>query len=108
MAMMLEQAAALGALGGVLPDVLKTIRKRFEQRPDYLSSWFYWISFVFLAAVGAGVSVWRDPRSAVEAVAYGAASLAFIQTAFGISEDKHLGRTEDAGLLTRIRLWWGS
>jgi hypothetical protein len=106
--MMWEHAAFLGAVGGVLPDVFKTIRKRFEKRPAYLTSWFYWASFAVLGIAGAGVSVWRDPKDVVEAISYGAASIVFIQAAFGMSEDKHLGVTENVGLVTRIRLWWGS
>jgi hypothetical protein len=91
--------------------MIKVIRKRFEKRPDYLTSGFYWTSVFFLAAVGAGVAVWRDPGSPVDAVAYGAAALAFITQIFALPDDKHLGvdpAGEKPGTIQRIRRWWGS
>ncbi|CAO3405508.1 hypothetical protein [Azospirillum palustre] len=102
-----EAAAAWGALGGVLPDVIKTVRSRFQKRPDYLMSWFYWVNLIFLAVAGAGVAVWRDPHDVVEAVSYGAAALAFFTQVFALPDDKHLG-ADDISLVTRIRRRWGS
>lgn len=109
--MSLFATAALGALGGLLPDMIKIVRKRFEKRPDYLGSGFYWFCLIVLAVVGAGVAVWRDPRSPVDAVAYGAAALAFITQALALSDDKHLGVDPAGGKQSsfqRVRRWWGS
>lgn len=58
-----------GALGGLLPDILRLITKLREGTiPDYLKTKAFWISLVLLALVG-GVAVWlvgaTTPKEAV-------------------------------------------
>ena len=45
------EAALVGALGGVLPDLIKVIRKRFQKMPTYLGRGWYWLNVVFLSAL---------------------------------------------------------
>lgn len=51
------ETAVLGAVGGVLPDIIRIIRKRFEATPAYVKRGAYWLSVGFLAIVGAVASV---------------------------------------------------
>jgi hypothetical protein len=50
--MLLYQTIALGCIGGALPDVLRLIAGRHEGAPKYLSSLYFWVSFVLLVALG--------------------------------------------------------
>jgi len=103
-----EVAAACGALGGVLPDLIKIVRKRFESAPVYFKSVFYWVNLLILAMLGAGVAIWRKPHDILEAITFGAAALTFLTQALGLSDNaKHLG-AEKTDMVTRIRRWWGS
>lgn len=101
-------AALLGALGGVLPDFIKVIRKRFETMPTYLGRRFYWLNVAFLAIVGAIASAIAHPGTIHEALAYGAGSLAILTQALGQNDEQHLGDAEQVGLVRQIRAWWGS
>ncbi|UVK50389.1 hypothetical protein DBIPINDM_003527 [Mesorhizobium sp. AR02] len=101
-------AALLGALGGVLPDFIKVIRKRFEKMPTYLGRRFYWLNVASLAVMGAIASAIGHPSSIHEALAYGAGALALLTQAFGQNDEQHLGDAEQVNPIRQIRAWWGS
>ncbi|RWA62924.1 hypothetical protein [Mesorhizobium sp.] len=102
------ETAVLGAVGGVLPDIIRIIRKRFEATPAYVKRRAYWLSVGFLAIVGAVASVTAHAGTAHEAMAYGAGSFALLTQAVGQSDEKHLGGADEASIFTQIRTWWGS
>ncbi|ARP67206.1 MULTISPECIES: hypothetical protein [Mesorhizobium] len=102
------ETAALGAVGGILPDIIKAIRKRFESTPSYIKSSYYWFSVVLLAIIGAVASIAAHAGTAQEALAYGASSFALLTQVVGQTEEKHLGGADEASLIRQIRTWWGS
>lgn len=102
------EAALLGALGGVLPDLIKAIRKRFEKMPIYFGRGWYWLNVAFLAIIGAIVSAIAHPSTIQEALAYGAGALALVTQALAQNDEQHLGATERVNTVRQIRAWWGS
>jgi len=101
------EAAIWGAVGGVLPDIMKLLRKRFQQRPTYVGRAWYWLNVVLLAIIGAIISVISHPNAIQDALAYGAASLALLTQLFGKDDDQHLGGS-GASAIKKIRGWWAS
>jgi hypothetical protein len=102
-------AAGLGVLGGVLPDLIKAIRKRFRKRPNYLATAWYWSMLVLLGLLGGAVAAFRHPHDAIEALAYGAAAPAFLTQIFAADDADHLGGDgQNRNLIHRMRRWWGS
>lgn len=102
------EAVLLGALGGILPDLIKAIRKRFQKMPTYFGSGWYWLNVTFLAIIGALVSAVAHPSTIQEALAYGAGALALVTQALGQNDEQHLGATERVSPVRQIRTWWGS
>lgn len=103
------QILGLGAAGGVLPDFLKAVRKRFQERPEYLGRPWYWASLAMLAVLGAVASYLGKPTDWSAALAFGAAAPAFLTSVLGLEKDDHLGTDDDEpGFLKRVRIWWGS
>ena len=102
------EAALLGAVGGLLPDLIKAIRKRFQKMPTYLRRAWYWLNLAFLGIVGAIVSAIAHPSTIQEALAYGAGALALVTQALGQNDEQHLGDTEWVDPVRQIRAWWGS
>ena len=102
------QAMLLGALGGVLPDFIKLIRRRFDAMPNYLTRWWYWLNLLLLAIIGAVASAGGQPDSVQEALAFGAASFAVLTQLLGQADEKHLSDDDPVGLVRRVRAWWGS
>ena len=102
------EAAMVGALGGVLPDLIKVIRKRFQKMPTYLGRGWYWLNVLFLAIIGAIASAIAHPGTIHEALAYGAGSLAILTQALGQSDEQHLGDAEQVNPIRQLRAWWGS
>lgn len=102
------ETAVLGAVGGVLPDIIKAIRKRFEPTPAYIKRGWYWVSILFLAVVGAIASIAAHAGTIHEAMAYGAGSFAILTQVVGQTDEKHLGGADEASPIRQIRTWWGS
>lgn len=69
----------LGCLGGLLPDLLRIIRNRYEVNlPAYFKNFNFWLGFVLLVLVG-GVTAWiLKPEQVKDAIIYGYASPAIL------------------------------
>jgi hypothetical protein len=51
------EIAMLGGVGGVIPDLLRVIGERHTGlAPSYLKTWFFWLSLILLAGLGAGTA----------------------------------------------------
>ncbi|WP_422384568.1 hypothetical protein [Roseibium album] len=101
-------AALAGALGAVLPDLIKIIRKRFQKRPVYLGRAWYWFVLLIMAGIGAAVSSFKGPSDFIEAMALGAAAPVLIERALAVDEDAHLSAVSEISVFQRARRWWGS
>lgn len=65
-------AALFGAIGALLPDVIRIIKDRHNaELPPYLKSLNFYIGLLFAVALGAGVSVALAPADLKAALAYG-------------------------------------
>ncbi|NLR98096.1 hypothetical protein HGP17_14875 [Rhizobium sp. P38BS-XIX] len=102
------QAAFVGAIGAILPDLLKAIRKRFQKRPAYLGTGWYWSMLAVLAVLGAVVVAFRHPADALEGLAFGAVAPVFLAQILGVEKDDHLGTEAKPDFIHQVRLWWGS
>jgi hypothetical protein len=63
--------AVLGAVGGLVPDILRIIELRHQTAPDYLSRGFFWFSLSLLSCVGAFTAYMLSPVRAIDALAIG-------------------------------------
>ncbi|SFT82710.1 hypothetical protein [Paraburkholderia aspalathi] len=106
--MAISNTIVWGAVGAVLPDMIKLVRKRFQDRPTYVRKPWYWLNVVILAGLGVLVVAWRDPADWKDAIAFGAAAPAFFEQIFARDNDEHLGAEERLNVFERIRRWWGS
>ncbi len=103
-----------GCLGGLLPDVLRIIRTRYEMdTPAYLKSLNFWIGLVLLVLVGGLTAVLVQAQTPKDAVIYGYASPAILsQLASGLTPKRAVRgvermpqlKDEKFGLLK----WWRS
>src|SRR5512139_3912402 len=61
-----------GALGGVLPDVIRLVRQRHnEALPAYLKRRNFYVGLVLAVVLGAAAAALLDASSVAEALAYG-------------------------------------
>jgi hypothetical protein len=65
----------LGCLGGLLPDVIRLIKLRYEEfPPEYLKRPLFWIGVALLVAIG-GLAAWAlGAQTPKEALIYGFAA----------------------------------
>src|SRR5688572_18803655 len=70
--MTLEHQALLGALGGLLPDILRIVKSRHDpQLQPYLNSVMFWVGLLLAVAVGALAAALAEAANVREALAYG-------------------------------------
>jgi len=80
----LQTAALFGATGGLIPDVLRAISERHQPGPpDYLTSWFFWVSLVLLAGIGGGACYLLEPQTTISALAIGYSAPSIISNLLG-------------------------
>ncbi|MBX9778550.1 MAG: hypothetical protein K2Y71_29605 [Xanthobacteraceae bacterium] len=94
-----------GAVGGIVPDILRLIRERHGEAPTYLAKWHFWLGLVLSMAVGAFVAWIFAPSKVLDAVAYGIAAPSVLQ---GLAADKSKEPKLSAasGLIDSWRYWW--
>jgi hypothetical protein len=62
---------AAGFVGGILPDILRLLNNRYDGPPAYLRSWFFWLCFVVLGLLGAGLVYWLGAANIETALSIG-------------------------------------
>ena len=60
-----------GFVGGILPDILRAISHRYDGAPTYFRSWFFWVCFVLLGALGSGLVYWLGATDIKTALSIG-------------------------------------
>jgi hypothetical protein len=69
----------LGCLGGMLPDIIRIIKNRYQaELPDYLWHGNFWLGFFFLVFLG-GLAAWLGAaKEYKDALAFGFAAPEFV------------------------------
>jgi hypothetical protein len=95
----------IGCAGGLIPDVLRIIKNRYEPKvPEYLRSVTFWIGLLLLVILG-GLAAWLgDAANVKQALAYGFAAPEFISRILSGGEAV-AAATEGRGKLS-LREWW--
>ncbi len=96
----------LGALGGLVPDVLRFIKGRHKEMPGYLQKPQFYIGVVLLAGLGALAAWLMEAADVKQALAYGYAapevlSRLFAKTTGAVSADRSLAAEEQT-----VPQWW--
>jgi len=93
----------LGALGGILPDVIRIIReKRKKTFPAYYKSVKFWLGTVFSCLLG-GLAAWLlGAPNAQSAIAFGFAAPELF-TRLGASSDEP---DRSSNVEFSLRQWW--
>ena len=60
-----------GCVGGVLPDLVRFIKGRYKDTPDYLKSPMFWVGLLLLIGLGGFVAWLGGAKEVKEALAYG-------------------------------------
>jgi hypothetical protein len=94
----------LGCLGGLMPDILRLIRGRYDGAPKYLQTGFFWAMLIILALLGGGVAVGLAADSVKEALTFGFTAPEVISRLFG-AKDADRGEAT-AGFVQKVRSWW--
>lgn len=102
----------LGCLGGILPDILRLIKNRYEIKvPEYFKSVFFWISLFLMVIVG-GLAAWLlEANNAKQALAYGFSAPEILSKLFGkLAEGADRGDEKQEGkkVSSDLFAWWNS
>jgi hypothetical protein len=103
------QLVLCGAGGGLLPDIIRFIKSRYDDQPiPYLKRWRFWISVALLVPLGALAAWVLEPKNPLQAFAFGYAAPELLSRVFSSEADK---RTLDAPELKKngvspLRTWW--
>jgi hypothetical protein len=95
----------IGCAGGLIPDVLRIIKNRYEPKvPEYLRSVTFWLGLLLLVIMG-GLAAWLGEAANVkQALAYGFAAPEFISRILSGGE-AGADATQGGGKLS-LREWW--
>lgn len=70
-----NEAILFGALGGMLPDIMRIIENRYSNKfPDYISKPAFWVGFALLIAIGALIAGISKPEGIEQSLALGYAA----------------------------------
>ncbi|RWP58615.1 hypothetical protein [Mesorhizobium sp.] len=94
-----------GAVGGLIPDVLRLIRSRHGQAPDYFGHWHFWMALVLMVALGALAAWLSAPTKVFDAIAYGIAAPAVFEGLLA-DKSKEPRLNESSNLIDSWRYWW--
>jgi hypothetical protein len=110
-----------GCGGGLLPDVLRLVKSRYENDPlPYLRSWRLWVSLAMLVPLGGLVAWLLESRTPLQAVAFGYAAPELLSRVLAREAGERGGagidRGESAGVarppgaprgaFAALRQWW--
>lgn len=102
--MTLAQTLILGAVGGLLPDVLRIVGSRHDGRvPAFLRSLKFWFSLVLLAGVGAFAAWLLGAAATKDAFIYGFTAPEVLSKLAATAA----GAADRGGGRMSILDWWG-
>jgi len=95
----------IGCAGGLIPDVLRIIKNRYDPEvPEYLRSATFWLGLLLLVILG-GLAAWLGEAANVnQALAYGFAAPEFISRV--LSRGEAATPTAEGGGKLSLREWW--
>ena len=100
------QAALYGAIGALLPDVIRIIKDRHNVAlPPYLKSLNFYLGLLFAVALGAGVSVVLAPTDLKAALAYGFGAPEIVTRLLSEPASPKAAAAAAAGQRS-VRRWW--
>jgi hypothetical protein len=103
--MTLPQTLLWGAVGGVLPDVIRVVRQRHnEALPPYVKRGSFYVGLALAVALGAAAAALLGANSVAEAVAYGFGAPELL-TRLLSSVGTEAGRTDP---WRTLRAWWAA
>ena len=80
-------------VGGLIPDILRLVKARYDDAPKYIKSAFFWLSLALLVAVAGLTSYLLTPNRIIDAVAIGFSAPQMLSTALG---QKHPAQSKEA------------
>jgi hypothetical protein len=101
-----------GCLGGIIPDVLRILPKRYGDVPTYLLKPFFWVSLIILGAIGGVMTYALAPNGITNALAVGYSAPSILSKLLGIKDAEEVEatrgplRVETRSLIEEIRTWW--
>ena len=95
----------IGGAGGLIPDILRIIKNRYEPGlPDYLGSFTFWTGLLLLVILG-GLAAWLGEAANVkQALAYGFAAPEFISRILSSGGATPVAAKGDVQF--SLRQWW--
>jgi hypothetical protein len=94
----------LGCLGGLLPDILRFAKGRYEKAPEFYRYWNFWGALLLLVALG-GLSAWLGGATQVkDALAFGFAAPEILSKIF--SQHGSKPSAVDRGSGFSVLDWW--
>src|SRR5213593_4261251 len=99
------QLVLWGCVGGLLPDVVRLIKGRYDKAPGYLKSFMFWVGLILLVALGGFVTWLAGAKEIKEALAYGYAGPEFLSRLLSVKEPP----AQDRGVPQfRLRQFWAN
>lgn len=97
----------LGCVGGLLPDILRLIRNRYQiQVPAYLRQTNFWIGVILLVLIG-GLTAWiLGSGSSKDALIYGYASPQILSQLAAGATSERVERGEQKRIPFSLMKWW--
>jgi hypothetical protein len=92
----------LGFAGGVLPDILRIVKSRYDGPPTYLRTGYFWFCLALLACLGGLATYLAKPSALVEAIAVGFSAPEILSKLFGKTGD----RSGSKNFIANLRAWW--
>lgn len=99
----------LGALGGLIPDIVRVVRNRYDPTlPVYLKSIVFYVGLVLGMALGALASVLLHAQTPQEALALGFGAPEILTRLLGGQPAAALPKAGTAAAVPRtLGRWWG-
>src|SRR6185436_11386765 len=91
-----------GFAGGLLPDILRIVKSRYEGAPTYLRTAYFWFCLILLAGLGGLATYLVKPTALVEALAVGFSAPEILSRLLSKPTD----RSASQDFVDNLRAWW--